>query len=298
MKRLPSAALAFALSVAATAPAIAQEVRVVPPPDLFNPKVEFEYVRPRNTDFMPIYERLKARKVLETLRQFLAPLKFKDGQTLIVKFDECGAPYRRHKGTGEATVCYEFVDQIDRLAPTAPIQLTQTLGRGPVRPDAARVGPVVQALIHEVAIATFGLLDIPVWGRQENAADRVAGFVMLRFSKYDLAWNTIVGTAWFLAGGALAPPDLSDVRGVTAQRYYTTLCIAYGGDRKTFRSFVAAERPWDQTPAAGDLPLVRARGCAEEFTTLRDGFNAAVMPHLDQALLKRVQDIRWIVFND
>jgi hypothetical protein len=280
--------------VTATAPAIAQ----APPPDLFNPRVEIEYVRPRNADFMPLYERLKARNVLETLRQFLAPLKFKDGQKLIVKFDECGAPYLRQKAKGAATVCYEFVDQIDRLAPSAPIQLTQTLGRPPVKPDAARVGPVVQALIHEVAVATFGLLDIPVWGRQQDAADRVSAFVMLRFSKYDLAWNTIVGTAWFLAGSALAPPDLSDVRGATAQRYYTTLCIAYGGDRKTFAGFVAAERPWDQTPAAGDLPLARARGCAEEFTTLRAGFNAAIGPHLDQALLKRVQDIKWIVFND
>lgn len=294
MKGIPAAAIACALSVVATAPAIAQ----APPADLFNPRVEIEYVRPRNADLMPAYERLKARNVLETLRQFLAPLKFKDGQKLAVKFDECGAPYLRQRAKGTVAVCYEFVEQIDRLAPTAPIQLTQTMGRSPIRPDAARVGPVVQALIHEVAVGTFGLLDIPVWGRQDDAADRVAALVMMRFSNYDLAWNTIVGTAWFLAGSALAPPDLADVRGVTAQRYYTTLCIAYGGDRKTFRSFVAAERPWDQTPAAGDLPLARARGCVEEFTTLRDGFNAAVGPHLDQALLKRVQDIKWIVFND
>jgi Putative metallopeptidase len=296
MKRFPPAAVALALSMACAAPAIAQTPP--PPPDLFNPKVEFEYVRPRNADFAPLYERLKARKVLETLRQFLAPLKFKDGQKLTVKFDECGAPYQGYKRQGVVTACYEFVDQIDRLAPTAPVQLVQTAMRPPVKPDAARVGPVVQALIHEVAVATFDLLDIPVWGRRDDAADRVAALVMLRFSNYDLAWNTIVGTAWFLAGSALAPPDLADVRGATAQRYYTTLCIAYGGDRKTFGTFVAAERPYDPTPAAGDLPLVRARSCPEEFNTVRDGFNKAVGPHLDQALLRRVQEIRWIVFND
>lgn len=287
--------VAIALLMAGTPRALAQ---MLPPPDLVNARVEIEYVRPKNADFLPIHDRLRARKVLETLRQFLAPLKFKDGQKLIVKFDECGKSYFRYQRGGVAIVCYEFVDQIEKLAPSSPVHLIQTQGRPPVKPDAALVGPVVQALIHEVAIAAFDLFDIPVWGRQDDAADRVAALVLLQFSKYDLAWNTIVGTAWFLAGSALAPPDLSDVRGVTAQRYYTMLCIAYGGNRRVFGGFVAAERSFDPSPAAGDLPLVRARGCPEEFTTLRDAFNAAVAPHLDQDLLRRVQVVQWIQFND
>jgi hypothetical protein len=287
--------VAIALLMTGTPRALAQ---TPPPPDLVNPRVEIEYVRPKNADFQPIHDRLQARKVLETLRQFLAPLKFKDGQKLVVKFDECGKSYSRYQRGGAAVVCYEFVDQIEKLAPSSPVHLIQTQGRPPVKPDAALVGPVVQALIHEVAIAVFDLFDIPVWGRQDDAADRVAALVLLQFSKYDLAWNTIVGTAWFLAGSALAPPDLSDVRGVTAQRYYTMLCIAYGGNRRIFGGFVAAERGFDPSPAAGDLPLLRARGCPEEFTTLKDAFNAAIAPYLDQDLLRRVQVVQWIQFND
>jgi hypothetical protein len=255
-------------------------------------------VRPANADFMPIYERLKSRKVLETLRQFLAPLKLKDGQKLLVKFDQCGgASYARYtRQSPTATVCYEFIAQVERLAPAVPVQLIQTQGRPPVKPDAALVGPVVQALIHEVALAAFDLLEIPVWGRRDDAADRTAALVLLQFSKYQLAWNTIVGTAWFLAGSALAPPDMADVRGVTAQRYFTTLCIAYGGDRQMFGGFVAYER--DNTPAAGDLPAARARGCAEEYNTLRSAFATSITPYLDPELLRRVQQVKWIEFND
>lgn len=290
-----TASVAIAALLACAAPAVAQ---TPPPPDLFNPRVEIDYVRPKNADFEPIYERLKTRKVLETLRQFLAPLKFKEGQKLVVKFDECGTTYHRYRHDGVVAVCYEFVDQIEKLAPTSQVSLVQTRGRPPVKPDAALVGPVVQALIHEVAVGVFDLFDIPVWGRRDDAADRVAALVLLQFSKYDLAWNTIVGTAWFLAGNALAPPDLSDVRGVTAQRYYTTLCIAYGGNRRIFGGFVAAERLYDPNPAAGDLPNLRARGCPEEYGTVRDAFNAAVAPHIDQDLLKQVQVVQWIQFND
>ncbi len=292
---LATAPVAIAALLACAASAVAQ---TPPPPDLFNPRVEINYVRPKNANFEPIYERLKTRKVLETLRQFLAPLKFKDGQKLVVKFDECGTTYYRYRRDGTVVVCYEFVDQIERLAPASQVHLIQTQGRPPVKPDAALVGPVVQALIHEVAVAAFHLFDVPVWGRQDDAADRVAALVLLQFSKYDLAWNTIVGTAWFLAGSALARPDLSDVRGVTAQRYYTTLCIAYGGNRRTFGSFVAAERTSDPSPAAGDLPNVRARGCPDEYNMVREAFSATVGPHLDQDLLRRVQVVKWIEFND
>ena len=288
-----SAASAFAFWMMCPAATMAQ----APPPDLFNPQIEIEYVRPTNAEFEPIYERLKSRKVLETLRQFLAPLKLKDGKKLVVKFDQCaGASYARYTPLTAATICYEFVEQVERLAPTAPVHLIQTERRPPVKPDAALVGPVVQALIHEVAVAAFDILEIPVWGRQDDAADRVAALVLLQFSKFDLAWNTIVGTAWFLAGSALAPPDLSDVRGVMAQRYYTTLCLAYGGNRKMFAGFVAFER--DNSPAAGDLPSPRARGCADEYNVLRHAFNRSIAPHIDQALLQRVQQVKWIDFND
>ncbi len=288
-----SAASALALWMMCISPTVAQ----APPPDLFNPQIEIEYVRPTNAEFEPIYERLKSRKVLETLRQFLAPLKLKDGKKLLVKFDQCGgASYARYKRSGPATICYEFVEQVERLAPTAPVHLIQTQGHPPVKPDAALVGPVVQALIHEVAVAAFDILEIPVWGRHDDAADRVAALVLLQFSKFDLAWNTVVGTAWFLAGSALAPPDMADVRGVTAQRYYTTLCLAYGGNRKMFAGFVAFER--DNSPAAGDLPNIRARGCPEEYNVLRHAFTTSIAPHLDQDLLRRVQAVKWIEFND
>jgi len=161
--------------------------------------------------------------------------------------------------------------------------------------DAGLVGPIVQALIREVTIASIDLLQLPVFGRIDDAGDRVTAAIMLRFSNYDLAWNTIVGTAWFLASDALQPADYSDIRGVTAQRYYTMLCIAVGGNPQMFGSFV----PQSDAPRyAGDLPLRRARGCPAEFQALRYAFEQEVMPHLNKELLDKVQKVKWINFND
>jgi AraC-like DNA-binding protein len=203
---------------------IAQPPAVAP-----NEQIEIAYVQPSAAEFGAIYERLRSRRVLETLQAFLSPLRL--DEKLVVKIDQCGATLVRYKSPGPVTLCYEYIEQVERLAPKATVILAQ----GPVTTESAVVGPVVQALLHDVAMAVFTLMDTPVWGRVDDAADRLAAFLMLQFGP-DVAWNTVMGTAWFLAGNATAAPDFADVRGAVAQRYYTTLCVAYGGEqRKAFK---------------------------------------------------------------
>jgi putative metallopeptidase DUF4344 len=281
---------AAALLIAIASPAIAQ----APPPDLFNPQIEVEYAAPRRAEFVPIYERLKARKALDLFRQFLAPLKLTEQQKLVLRVDECnGAMYARRAPQSRAvTICYEFVEAIERLAPTRPVELVQTRGHPPVRRDSALVGPFAQAVLHEVALAAFDLFEIPVWGRKDDAADRVAALIMLQFSEFDMAWTAVVGTAWFLAGSTITAADFADVRGTMAQRYYTTLCIAYGAAPKTFGGFVAETLP--RNAAAGDLPASRASSCPDEYATLQQAVHETIGPHLEPALVQRVQGIKWL----
>ena len=75
---------------------------------------------------------------------------------------------------------------------------------------------------------------------------------------------------------------------MVAQRYYTTLCIAFGSDqRQRFARFIGSG-------AAGNLPQSRANGCREEYDAIRQGFEATIMPHIDQALLKHVRSVNWL----
>jgi hypothetical protein len=287
-----AAASVIALPIAASSPGAAQA-----PPDLFNPQIEVEYVQPKNAKFKPVYDRLKNRKALETLRQFLAPLKLKPQTKLVVKLDQCDARTVRYKKQGPVTVCYEYVEEIRRLAPKSSVELIQTQSKA-LDEESAIVGPFVQAVLHEVALAIFDVLEVPVWGRAEDAADRVAAYILLKFGD-DVAWNAVVGTAWFMAGNALSAPDLADTRGVMAQRYYTTLCIAFGAEPETFGSFVAERRGglFGTAAAAGDLPPARARGCREEFETIEEAFAATILPHIDTALLAKVQKVKWVFDN-
>src|SRR5262249_49332708 len=107
-------ACAATWSVAITTPAAAQGS-----PELRNSQIETVYVEPKDTAFTPIYERLRKRRVLEQLELFLAPLRLP--RKVQVKIDQCGAPFADYKPGGPVTICYEYIDQIEKLAPGGPV---------------------------------------------------------------------------------------------------------------------------------------------------------------------------------
>ena len=93
----------------------------------------------------------------------------------------------------------------------------------------------MQVVLHEMAHALFDVLKVPVFGREEDAADKLAAFIMLQFGK-DTAVRALRGSAWFFEASnrTWTGSDFSDVSGTESQRYYNYLCMALGGDRETF----------------------------------------------------------------
>jgi hypothetical protein len=272
-------ACAATWSVAITTPAAAQGS-----PELRNSQIETVYVEPKDTAFTPIYERLRKRRVLEQLELFLAPLRLP--RKVQVKIDQCGAPFADYKPGGPVTICYEYIDQIEKLAPGGPV----LFGSAWITTrDDALVGAVVITVLHEVAHAVFDLLKVPVWGREDDAADKVAGFIVLQFGK-EVAWRTITGVAWFLSQASEnARVNYADIRPATAQRFYNILCIAYGSDTKTF-GFLSPS-------ASGQtvyLPAKRAEDCKYEYAQIKSGFEKTIMPNVDPDLLKKVQAMEWL----
>ena len=131
-------------------------------------------------------------------------------------------------------------------------EMFRTLGRiGPnlITREMATVGPFVQHVLHETALAVFDNLEVPVWGRLHDAADYSAAFLLFQFGP-DVARKTIFGTAYFLnqwdstirEGQITDVNYLGDIRPTVRQRYYNLLCIAVGKDPIGFSSFIALGR--------------------------------------------------------
>ena len=58
----------------------------------------------------------------------------------------------------------------------------------------AVVGPFVDVLLHELSHAIFDMLKIPLFGKEEDAADQLAAFILLQFGN-EVARRTITGAA-------------------------------------------------------------------------------------------------------
>jgi hypothetical protein len=199
-----------------------------------------------------------------------------------VQFDQCGATARHYKTGEPATVCYELVDLIEKIAAQADAETREML----------LAGTIVQAIFHDTANAIFDILQIPVWGRREDAADRLAGFLMVEIGA-DIAYHLIVGTAIFFQASHWTwnGSEFADVHSPQAQRFFNYVCMAYGSDPVRF-GYLAEPEDKTKEPI---IPQKRAARCASEFTQVRSAFNLRIMPFVDPDLLIKLRATQWVL---
>jgi hypothetical protein len=245
-------------------------------------QVRVSYEAPSDAKYRPIYDGLKRRQVLERLQGFLVPLRLP--APLIVTAAQCGAERKPYQSGGSVTICYELVQRI--------VEITNQRTKDESERAQIIDGTFVEAVLHEVALAVFDLLQVPVWGRAEDAADRVAALIMVKFSD-QVALTTILGTARFFeySNRIWTGVDFADEGSPEAQRFYNYLCIAYGGDPRTF-NFLAPRPGPSVTPRLTQNRVVRCEG---EFRQVEHAFDLRIMPFVDPQLLVKVRASQWLL---
>jgi hypothetical protein len=244
-------------------------------------RIRIAYVPPKNAAHTTLFQLLKEQKVLEKLKQFLSPLRLP--RALLLKVAGCDGVANAWYEDDAVTVCYEYLDEIWQHAPQ------ETTAADITRMDAI-VGPTLEVFLHEVGHAVFDYLNVPVLGREEDAADQLAAYILLQFGKHD-ARRLIAGVAYTEHIEASKPSTkknpFADEHGLPAQRFYNFLCLAYGADAKLFADVVAK----------GYLPQERAEGCADEYEQVAWAMTKLIRPYIDQTLAKRVRAKRWLRFE-
>lgn len=280
-RTVASAAVLFA--VAAWQPALAQM------PTLHGVTgLQIEYKEPANPIHRPIYDRLKHREVLEQYREFMSPLQFR--RSLTVALQGCNGIINAFHQSGRITYCYEFLAETHR-------QVAATNVLPGFRREDAIVAGFVSTLLHETGHAIFYLFDVPIFGREEDAADAIAAYVALQFGP-STARRILTGTAFVWRAAELTRhqnskrqfEDYADEHGTDAQRFFNTLCIALGSDivnrANVFADFVPL------------LPERRRTKCGQEYLHVKNSFARFVLPHVDQSLMKKVQSTEWLRSDD
>ena len=120
---------------------------------------------------------------------------------------------------------------------------------------------VVATFYHELGHALIDVLELPVLGREEDAADTLSAILIHSIWDEDTATAIMYDTAnAYLLYDAQAAKDGTetaywDSHSLDLQRYYNLVCLFYGANPEV-REDVAKEL---------ELPQDRAEGCPDEF---------------------------------
>ncbi|WMX47402.1 DUF4344 domain-containing metallopeptidase [Streptomyces roseicoloratus] len=143
------------------------------------------------------------------------------------------------------------------------------------------IGISNSVVFHEFGHALISLYDLPITGREEDAADQLATLLLAGDSLHqEYAVSAI--EAW----GALAlsaeqgdvAADPADEHSLDSQRYFNAICWLYGSDPAAYQGVVATDGNPD-----GVLPEDRAARCPAEFDQIDQAWGTLLEPYLKTA---------------
>jgi hypothetical protein len=248
------------------------------------------------TNYGPVRDRVIKARLLERLRDFLSPVRLP--RSVGVLAAECpggsGTGPFYNDGNRTITICYQFVAFVENWADkivTAAKKDPKTYPF-PITRDEVIWGLLGSVVLHESGHALFDVLNVPVFGREEDAADQFAMLIALRLrpqlaeaavKSYAYFWHTMRDPDGGMKDGKLND-DFSDEHGTPSQRTSNGLCVAYGHSPAVFGKFVTA----------GWLPQQRAKGCAQEYAQLAAAFDKTILPFIDPKRMAAMEKIDWL----
>lgn len=139
-----------------------------------------------------------------------------------------------------------------------------------LRPIPAMIYANEFVVAHELGHALTDQLDLPVTGKEEDAVDGFAAYLLANTRGFGP--RSALSAAVLFDGLSHTPSDddYADEHSLSQQRVYQFLCWIYGSDRRAFRSIVGPD----------GLPRARAVRCASEWKQLNNSWSRLMEPYL------------------
>lgn len=181
-----------------------------------------------------------------------------------LSFEDCEYPDSFYESKSrKITICNELIDDYHRLF------LRSSSRRGQLDPTATAAVDAV--FLHELGHALIDAWELPITGREEDAADQFAVLTMINGLKDGerMALNSARSYRLYAAQDWESDYYFWDAHSTDEQRYYDTLCLLYGHDTKKFGYLVDN----------GSLPTERAEQCAEDYSRISRSWRTLLASH-------------------
>jgi hypothetical protein len=210
-------------------------------------KWTYRYVEPSSPNFRSLSQRVKQAGALEEIANALQA-RYQIPRPVAISFDTCdmiNAFY--NPNTTEITFCYELVELL------AQIFVPDGAWTEEQRSDV--FGAIQFVMMHEVGHALVDVLDLPITGREEDVADQLAVYSLIRGYEKGAQAAYAGVTALQPASNEFDDTQLADEHSLGPQRLYNVLCWIYGSDPQKYSNILQG----------GMLPESRAVRCPGEW---------------------------------
>jgi hypothetical protein len=231
-------------------------------------EMDFFYDRPSAANLQETYQQLSSRNTLAQVHEYLSPLRLPD--KIVVRISECGngEMTRAYVPGKDLVICYEYLQRVGQVARNA--KNPDPNDKRDIR-DVVIDGALAHAALHLVARSIFDQLKTPIWGNRNDAADRLASYMMVAISP-EKAREWFYGAgAYFALSGAEATADFTNLNSPDSQRFYDHFCFAQGASPADFAKLVGivAQRIFGGTDADKLTRVFNARAMQDQKSKMK-----------------------------
>jgi Putative metallopeptidase len=207
----------------------------------------YAYEEPFTTEHRSLSQRAKRNGALEEIAALLQQ-RYVLPRPVELSFDTCemvNAFYNPRES--DITFCYELLEFLSDVF--VPDDQWTEEQRSNV------FGAVEFIMMHEVGHALIDVLDLPITGREEDVADQLAVYVLVRGGDKGAAAALAGVSALQPSSTSFSETALADEHSLEAVRLYNVMCWIYGSDPNKYGGLVTS----------GSLPEARAVRCPGEW---------------------------------
>ena len=184
---------------------------------------------------------------------------------VFLNFDECGEPNAFYNSeVKEITMCYEFLADFE--------ETFKKISKNPKEISDMTDGAMAVFFFHELGHCLIDVWDLPATGREEDAVDQLAMFILLDGTPDGEAMVLSAAKYFSYVSSAQSNEDLAfwDEHSLDQQRFYDMLCLTYGSNPSQNKNLLGKN----------GLPLERAERCPAEFNRVNKSWTKLLAPYL------------------
>lgn len=197
-------------------------------------RASLSYAGPLTAADKDVLDKLKSNGDAEVVTEFVNDL-FKLPSNLFIFFGAKDGPLF-NSATNTISIPYRFITLVENYFIGSDYLDSE------ISPNQATSDVLIHTLFHELAHALIFAFDLPIVGKEEDAADSFATLMLIEY--FDEGQEVVISAAdlFELEHSTIkefSDEDFWDEHSFDLQRYYSALCLVYGSDPKQYSALLS-----------------------------------------------------------